>query len=456
MSNANCTTVAGVQRCQCISGRRYSIIYGACIEPISYNESCLATADCINNLVCSSVNGAYYCVCGSDAQYYSSLNSTCLDKALYNAACSAFGPYCDEVRLLECNSFGNCSCPSAYYFSTTTARCEARIFPGNACTSTSSCITNADCVSNICECVTGSYYFDTTTGECVALKSYGTACTEHEQCQTTLYCVSDICQCTTGEYYTGTFCDISATITEACDNVVGPFCDTSVDLVCDSTTLTCLCSSDSYWNSSSCIERKYLYESCTSALECPQNGTCTANICKCTTTTYYNATLNSCVSYSTYGQTCYESVFVTSECSPTQNLECSSTTSGTCQCSSSNYYASTTATCTAKVTQGGACSASILCDDSLGLTCVSNVCQCSSGTYWTGSKCSETKGAGQACTAASECTSPMSCISSICNCPATFYLDLVTVACLSKKASGVSCTYNFECTSSTCTNSVCT
>ena len=70
MTNANCTSVAGVLRCQCISGTQYSIMYGSCITPISYNGSCLSTADCASNFICTSVNGASYCLCGSNTQYY--------------------------------------------------------------------------------------------------------------------------------------------------------------------------------------------------------------------------------------------------------------------------------------------------------------------------------------------------------------------------------------------------
>lgn len=463
MTNANCTTVGATLRCQCISGTVYSVIYGACITPIAYNQSCLATADCVNNLICTTVNGASYCLCGTDTRYYYSLNATCLDKALYNQPCSAFGPYCDDVRLLECASYGNCTCSSAYYYSSTTTRCEARLFPGNTCVSgQSSCITNANCVlisgSFICECTNGSYYFDTTTGQCVALKTYGTACTEHEQCVTGLYCISNICQCVTTKYYTGSTCAARSSYNGTCNTVSGPYCDTTVGLTCNITASICVCATNYYWNNTICTKIKSLYDSCVSPPDqCPTNGQCTSNICQCTATTYYNSTLNSCITYSTYAQTCVANIFVTSECSPTQSLSCSSNTSGLCQCSSNAFYNVTGSTCTTKSTVSETCTTSATCNDLVGLVCSSSVCSCTTGTYWDGTSCVETLGAGQQCAGvSSRCTSPMTCPSTTCQCPATYYLDLVTVNCILKKSTGVSCTYGFECTSGTCTNSVCT
>ncbi len=341
MTNANCTLVNGVKECQCISGTTYSIIYGGCITPIAYNQSCLATADCASNFICTSVNGASYCLCGTDTRYYNSFNATCLSKALFNQPCSSLGPYCDDGRLLQCSSSGNCTCPTADYYSTTTGRCEALIYPGNACTTTASCIANANCVGGICQCINGSYYYDVTTGQCVALKSYGTACTEQQQCKTGLYCVSNVCQCLSTQYYnvTSTTCTTGAALGSACNSATGLYCDTGIGLYCSSITSTCVCPTNYYSNGTDCVQRSNLYAACTTAASCPTNAVCTANKCQCTAATYYyNSTLNSCLTYLTYGQTCVANVFVTDECSSTLNLACSSTTSGVCQCASGYYY----------------------------------------------------------------------------------------------------------------------
>ncbi|CAF4359148.1 unnamed protein product, partial [Rotaria magnacalcarata] len=99
----------------------------------------------INNLICTSVNGVSYCLCGTDTRYYYALNKTCLNKVLYNQTCSSVGPYCDDIRFLQCTALGICSCPSAYYYSTASARCESRLYPGDTCTvAESPCITNAN------------------------------------------------------------------------------------------------------------------------------------------------------------------------------------------------------------------------------------------------------------------------------------------------------------------------
>lgn len=456
MTNANCTSVAGVLRCQCISGTRYSVMSGACITPISYNQSCLATADCASNFICTTVNGASYCLCGTDSRYYYSLNATCLDKVLFNQSCSSTGPYCDDVRLLQCSAYGNCTCPTGYYYSVTTTRCEASIYPGNACTASSMCIANANCVANLCECINGSYYYDITTGQCVAVKSYGTQCTENEQCKSGLYCISSICQCLTTQYYNATTdaCTTYATINAVCSSSSGLYCNTVAGLYCNGTSGTCVCATNYYWNGTECVQSEYLYDTCTAASQCPSNGACTGGICQCTATTYYNSTINSCVTYSTYNQQCVANIFVTSECSstPAPGFVCSSTTSGVCQCSTTTYYNAVTLICTAKATFGASCTTA-LCDDQVGLICSGAVCNCSTGYYWTGTACATTLGAGQTCIAGA-CTSPLTCAVT-CKCPAGYYLDIYTVNCDLTKVSGSSCTYNFECPT-TCVNSVCT
>lgn len=453
MTNSNCTTVAGVLRCQCISGTIYSVMSAACITPISYNQSCLSTADCASNFICTTVNGASYCLCGTDTRYYYSLNATCLDKVLYNLPCSSSGPYCDDVRLLQCSAYGNCTCPTGYYYGTN--RCEASIFPGNACTSSTMCIPNANCVTNICTCITGSYYFDSTTGQCTALKSYGTSCTENEQCKTGLKCIGYICQCLTTQYYNSSSgsCTTYATISASCNSASGLYCNTGAGLYCNSTTSTCVCTTNYYWNGTKCVQSLNLYDPCTASAQCPTNALCTLGVCKCSATTYYNSTINTCVTYSSYNQQCIANVFVTSECSSTPGLTCSSTTSGVCQCSSTNYWNFISGTCVAKVSFGLSC-VSASCNDQVGLSCLGTVCNCSTGYYWTGTACSTTLGAGQTCTATA-CTSPFICAAT-CQCPAAYYLDLYTVNCDLDKTTGTSCSYNFECSSNVCSSGLCT
>ncbi len=110
--------------------------------------------------------------------------------------------------------------------------------------------------------------------------------------------------------------------------------------------------------------------------------------------------------------------------------------------------------CEVDSSNGATCISSTSCNSLLGLSCSGGTCSCASGTYWNGAACVQTLGAGQSCTP-NACTSPLTCSAGTCSCPAGYYLDWITVRCLTDIATGSSCSYGFQCLSTTCTNSIC-
>ncbi len=134
-------------------------------------------------------------------------------------------------------------------------------------------------------------------------------------------------------------------------------------------------------------------------------------------------------------------------------------TTAQCLCTATTYFVSPN--CVSRITYGGACSASILCDTTLGLVCTSSVCTCSATQYWStlsnGTQvCANLRTLGQSCTTYTDCqnsATSVKCVSSLCECDSSgYYLDQPTVTCLPLKAVGVTCTatYNFQCASFNC------
>lgn len=134
-------------------------------------------------------------------------------------------------------------------------------------------------------------------------------------------------------------------------------------------------------------------------------------------------------------------------------------TSSQCLCTSTTYYSSPN--CVSRISYGGTCSLTILCDTTLGLQCTSSVCTCNSTQYWStlsnGTQiCANLRTLGQSCTASSDCVNSatsVKCTSNICECDSSaYYLQQSTVTCQPLKAVGVACTptYNFECSSFNC------
>jgi hypothetical protein len=360
---------------------------------------------------------------------------------------------------LSCSATtSTCQCSSADYWNDTI--CVALLYPGQTCTSTSQCINASSCISSICVCNTNDYY-SILTGQCVAQQAYSTPCTlGNYQCLNNTSCFDltsppATCSCdTTKYYYDGSRCSLYATYGQTCAAATyGPYCDSVTrSLVCIGTT--CNCSALTYYNASSCIAYTSAGFACTSSAQCVTNAYCsTTNICTCSSAYYFDMTTGNCFLLLTYGQLCMSSV----QC-PT-NMLC---TTSQCLCTANTYYVSPS--CVSSVSYGGACSVTVSCDSTLGLSCVSSVCTCSATQYWStltnGTQvCANLRSLGQSCTTYTDCVNSatsVKCVSSICECDSSgYYLDQASVTCFPLKALGITCTptYNFQCTSFNCNSS---
>jgi hypothetical protein len=369
----------------------------------------------------------------------------------------------DKCLAVRCLSSGltcssttfTCQCSSVNYWNGTL--CVPRLYPGQTCSSSMQCINSSSCSSFICVC-NSNYYYSTLTGQCVPQLAYATVCTlGNYQCLNNTFCYDLLsppaaCTCDAAYYYyDGTRCVVYATYGETCAAAIyGPYCDfVSRSLVCIGTT--CTCSLANYYNGSKCVPYRLVGFSCTASSQCVTNAYCSSSqTCLCLTTHYFSTANGSCLPLLSFGQSCTSSVQCPS------NMLC---TAGVCQCTPTTYFVSPN--CVSRVSYGGSCSVTVLCDTTLGLTCTSSVCTCTTTQYWltysNGSQsCTNLRTLGQSCTSNTDCVNSgtsVKCTSSLCECDSSgYYLDQVNVVCLPLKAFGVACTstYHFQCASLNC------
>ncbi|RNA05159.1 prion-like-(Q N-rich) domain-bearing 25, partial [Brachionus plicatilis] len=204
-----------------------------------------------------------------------------------------------------------------------------------------------------------------------------------------------------------------STYNEKCDNATLT-CDPSKNLFCSNGL--CACSdSDFFWSTSSeiCEYKKSYAQSCSSTSECFENNglfcsttastcncpaTSVANMCECSTSTYFDDQTKKCVNRLTYGSSC----MFDSQCTQTISLVCSS--AGTCSCPTAQYYENFR--CNTKGGYRDTCSSANECDETKGLTeCLSAKCECPSGFYYDTdiNQCNLAKTYGSSCTSDNEC-----------------------------------------------------
>ncbi|CAF4523584.1 unnamed protein product [Rotaria socialis] len=305
--------------CQCNTNYYYSTLTGQCTYQLSYSSTCtLGNYQCLNNTLCYDLRTSPTGTCACDSTYYYYDGTSCTAYATYGATCAAatYGPICDSVaRSLQCIG-SQCSCSSTTYYNSSS--CVSYTHVGFSCTTSSQCVTNSNCSSGICTCLS-TYYFDTTTGNCVTLLTYGQACTSSVQCPTNMLCTSSQCLCTSTTYYSSPNCVSRISYGGTCSLTI--LCDTTLGLVC--TSSVCQCNSTQYWSTLSngmqiCANLRTLGQSCTASTDCTNSATsvtCKSSICECDSNAYYldQATV-----------TCQPLEALGVACTATYNFECAS------------------------------------------------------------------------------------------------------------------------------------
>ena len=187
-----------------------------------------------------------------------------------------------------------------------------------------------------------------------------------------------------------------------------------------------------YWNGSSCKDLlSFNNETCSNTYQCVSPMVCKLSglSCSCPTTVpdgkcdcpirqigaeYYSLG-SSCSLASEYGETCAQNF----SCQYlTQNTYCS----GTCRCSSSDYFNKENKICQALVSYYEACSQVDACNSNVGLSCQNALCKCNSSQFWNTGACVNrfTYNTGT-CSADNQCLTNLTCkiTGSSCLCPST-------------------------------------
>ena len=108
---------------------------------------------------------------------------------------------------------------------------------GRSCLSS----TGLKCINSTCQCLSNQYY----ATRCIDKKAYQDKCSRTTPCKdnTNLACKNGICQCElTSAYWNGSACALKGTFKLACKNDTQ--CLSTVLLICDNKTKTCLCNSN--------------------------------------------------------------------------------------------------------------------------------------------------------------------------------------------------------------------
>lgn len=286
---------------------------------------------------------------------------------LYNEVCTVLSKECDDTRGLFCPA-GLCACQT-----------KRSVYNGSYC---------------VCQNLT---LF--ANQECMFYPGYGEWCqVPSVPCRSNFMCnATNVCVCnSTSQFYNGSYCitqfayNSTCTQTSQCANVSNLQCIAN----------RCDCSSDSFWNGTTCVSKKLGWQTCnnrtsgptalpcdnTLGLYCHSNATC-----QCPNTMFWEINDQTCETKRMYGDICNGDFY----CNETLNFICPPTP-GTCNCPSwSNDYTCDCRPnwfydgfqCTQRGSINATCEGTYACDRNTTLVCFSGLCVCPTPTTWGTTDC---------------------------------------------------------------------
>ncbi|CAJ0599943.1 unnamed protein product [Cylicocyclus nassatus] len=308
------------------------LLNGKCVQKVPIGSPCQVTQQCLGGAQCN--YGLCQCAAG---------------QSIINGVCSG-GP--------------GTGCPLNQVM--VNGQCMPTVGIGLRCSYTQQCLGNSVCVSNLCQCPTGSNNYNgkctspecqqnqiLVNNQCLPLAVVGGRCTYNEQCTGNSECANGYCRCPDGSAPTNGIC-----------NGQGSVCKTYQVSV-----------------NNQCLDKVSIGQSCTNTAQCIANARCTS-VCECNYPSVYDGT--SCVTGITYCSP--GTVSVTGRCFPLVRLGQSCQNSAQCMsfgtCSNGVCVCQVNAivinnVCRTNEEIGGSCLANQQCQG--GSVCQSGYCRCPSG-----------------------------------------------------------------------------
>jgi hypothetical protein len=411
--------------CNGASGCQQAAATVPCGLPVSCNGTTFQPASsCSGGGVCNQAAttscGAY--VCGTNA---------CRTNCTSDAHCANSNLYCD----------GN---------GTRAGSCVPKKANGAACGAANECAVG-NCTDGVC-CTTASCSACQScnvngTGTCTNVAN-GSAdppnCAANGVCGNTGFCVSGACQqqptsigcglaasCSGTTYQPPSFCSGTGTCNQTSTTGCGAY-------LCGATACRTSCTGDgdcaagNYCSGTTCVPKKALGAACGAGNQCV-SGNCTDGVC-CST-----PSCTTCMACNLNGQGTCSDVPINA---PEPHLRCQSTGpcgntgacsgNGACQQQPATLSCGTTVSCVGSTYQPQSfCSGGGSCNQMSPISCSPFVCN----------------SAGSACL--------QSCNNNDADCVSGTYCTGGNGSCLSKKAPGVACSSNHECTTGNCVDGVC-
>ncbi|CAF3771869.1 unnamed protein product [Adineta steineri] len=427
---------------------------------VTYSQYCSKTSVCKEGvgLTCGSLSK---CVCSSTQQYW--YENLCVDQPTYTEQCNQTTECRTDLGLICAEIDGQCNCPNTTKVQT-------------------------------CDCSSTSYW---TGSKCTNRLSYLGACTVADtsyQCLSTLYCNGSMCICSPYTQYWNDTADECYSIDKyhaLCNTSTSYSCDASVSLQClfagdgsqcpfnaTANTTSCECANGTYWNGGSCVTKKSINIACYWSCECNTDAglQCLNLTCVCPSKQYWSTQTSSCEAQKNYTET---SCSNTTQCDSTQGLTCYLSGSACncpitssvnmCDCLSTQYYDYNLTSCQTLQLYNDTCYGNYMCDSTVGLFCQLNtnsaancscpepirlyMCDCNITSYWNGLACVSRLAPNVSCTYEYECEANFTCyvnetdngiFSDVCRCPIGYYY-VSGSGCVPSVNYSLSCEGSYQC-----------